>query len=204
MIKNIIFDFGAVLLPIDETKTWEAFEALGSAPELKDQKESFHAYEKGEITTDEFLKRIQPHFFRPHIFKGDLSRAWNAMLCHVLPPGRIEFLKKLKKDYRLFLLSNTNELHVKKIKQDNGPFLYKQFIRQFEQVYFSYEMGMRKPDAEIFEKLLSEHELEAAETFYIDDGAKHIQTARQLGIHTWHFKPEQHDIEDLNKKLKDL
>ncbi|WP_417609420.1 HAD family hydrolase [Owenweeksia hongkongensis] len=202
MIKNIIFDFGAVLIPIDESLTWSAFEKLGAKDELKNQQKIFQKYEKGEISTSEFLKKIQPFFFRK-IYPPELGNAWNAML-KTLPEERVNFLKRLKKNYRIFLLSNTNELHINHIKKEAGLFSYKQFISQFENVHYSYEMGMRKPDAEIFEKVLKDNNLVAEETFYIDDGKKHIKTAKSLGIETWHFKPEEDDINDLGKVLSKL
>lgn len=199
MIKNIIFDFGAVLIPIDETLTWESFEKAGALNELKDQSDTFQKFEKGELSKDQFLQNIQPYFFRK-VFLPDLANAWNGML-KPLPEERVSFLKKLKKDYRIFLLSNTNELHIQHIKDTAGPFLYKQFTRQFEKIYYSHEAGMRKPDKEIFELVLKENNLKPEETFYIDDGKKHIKTAKSMGIKTWHFDPDEDDINDLDKVL---
>lgn len=202
MIKNIIFDFGAVLIPIDESLTWSAFQELGAKDKLKDQQKVFQKYEKGEISTSEFLTSIQPFFFRK-IYPPQLASAWNALL-KPLPGERVNFLKRLKKNHKIFLLSNTNELHINHIKAEAGLFDYKQFISQFDHVYYSHEVGMRKPDAEIFEKVLKDNDLVAEETFYIDDGKKHIKTAKSLGIKTWHFKPEEDDINDLGKVLSKL
>mgnify|MGYP001255687937 CR=1 FL=1 len=101
MIKNIIFDFGAVLIPLDEHKTWESFRKLGALDSLKDQKKLFHKYETGGIETADFLKKLQPHFFRKKIFPGDLAKAWNAMLYTALPGEIIDSLKKWKRDYRI-------------------------------------------------------------------------------------------------------
>lgn len=201
MIKNIIFDFGGVLIPIDESSTKQSINDLGAKKELSEQIEIFHSVEKGLISSNEFLTKIQPFFFRK-IFKPELAKAWNAML-KPLPAERKNFLKRLKKDYRIFLLSNTNELHINHIKEVAGRFEYKQFYRQFEKVYYSHEVGMRKPDAEIFEMLLKENDLKAEETFYIEDGEKHIETAESLGIKTWHFNPEEDDINDLGKVLSE-
>ena len=202
MIKNIIFDFGGVLIPIDEALTHKAFSSLGSKKDLAEQRHIFNEIEKGEVSADEFLSKIQPFFFRK-IFKPELVNAYNAML-KPLPVERKNFLKRLKRDYRIFLLSNTNELHINHIKDVAGPFEYKQFYRQFEKVYYSHEVGMRKPDAEIFEMVLKENDLKAEETFYIEDGKKHIETAESLGIKTWHFNPEEDDINDLGKVLSEL
>ncbi len=202
MIRNIIFDFGAVLIPIDEKRSWDAFRLLGGRPELEDQLEIFRDFETGKIPTREFLHKIQP-FFKRRIFPSDLADAWNNTL-DPLPPAVVPFLKKLKKDYRLFLLSNTNELHIQRIREEAGPFLFNQFLKKFEKVYFSYEVGMRKPDKDIFERVLKENDLNAEETFYVDDGEGHIESARTLGIHTWHFKPREHKIAQLSEKLKNI
>lgn len=202
MIKNIIFDFGAVLIPIEEKRSWEAFKLLGAKPELEQQSETFEAFETGKLTSAEFIAKIQP-FFHRRIFPGDLADAWNKLL-DPLPQEIVPFLKKLKKDYRLFLLSNTNELHIQRIKDEAGPFHYGQFIRQFQKLYYSYEVGLRKPDKEIFEKVLKENDLDPEETFYVDDSNKHLKAAAKLGIHTWHFKPEKDSILDLKKKMEEL
>ncbi|HAD97574.1 MAG TPA: haloacid dehalogenase [Cryomorphaceae bacterium] len=201
MIKNIIFDFGAVLIPLDEHKTWESFRKLGALDSLKDQKKLFHKYETGGIETADFLKKLQPHFFRKKIFPGDLAKAWNAMLYTALPGEIIDSLKKWKRDYRLFLLSNTNDLHISEIKSVAGPYDYGMFVQQFEKVYYSYEIGKRKPSPDIFKMVLEDNDLEAEETFYVDDGKKNTSTAKKLGIHTWHFDPLEDSIHDLDKVL---
>ncbi|MGB0176765.1 MAG: HAD-IA family hydrolase, partial [Owenweeksia sp.] len=149
----------------------------------------------------EFLQQIQPHFFRKKIFPGDLAKAWNAMLYTRLPQEVIDQLKSWKKKYRLFLLSNTNDLHISEIKAAAGPFDYGIFIKQFEKVYYSYEMGERKPSPKIFNRVLEENELKAEETFYIDDGKKNTDAAKKLGIHTWHFDQHEDSILDLDKVL---
>ncbi len=202
MIKNIILDFGGVLIPIDESKTWNAFSELGANKELKDQTDIFQQYEIGKLSTDQFIKKIQPHFFRT-IFPGDLARAWNALL-QPLPKNITPLIKRLRKDYRVFLLSNTNELHISAIKQTAGPFEFTQFTKQFEKVYLSHQMGLRKPDPKIFEKVIEENDLIAGETFYVDDGKQHIESAEKLGIKTWHFNPEEDSIQNLDKVLSKL
>lgn len=200
MIKNIIFDFGGILIPLDESKTWDGFKALGANESLADDTKALYAYEKGEISTAQFLKAIKPHFFRKKVFARTLVKAWNAMLLEI-PEENIQLVKQLKHSYRIFMLSNTNELHIQGIKDQLGPFKYKQLYRQFEKVYYSYEVGMRKPDAEIFEKVLTDNELEPAECLYIEDGLKNIEAAKELGIQTWHFKPGTDAILDLDKVL---
>ena len=202
MIKNIIFDFGAVLLPIDEDRTWQALEDLGATGELRKQTRHFHAYETGKLTSRKFIEKTRPFFFRKKIFAGDLIKAWNAMLYHPLEEQKLELLKKLRrKGYRLFLLSNTNEMHIKAIRQTAGPFLYRRFTDQFDQVYYSHEIGMRKPEAALFKRVLSDHDLKAEESFFIDDKEENVKAAAKLKIRTWHFLPGEDDILDLPERL---
>lgn len=200
MIKNLIFDFGGVLLPISELKARKAFSELGAKESMIEDQTVLHQYEKGEISTKKFEKTIQAHLFRK-VFLDDIGVAWNALIDSEISSETISFLKSLKGKYRIFLLSNTNELHINAIKESSGIFTYSNFLRQFEKTYYSYEIGMRKPDAEIFEKVLQENDLEADETFYIDDAKQHVSSAEKLGIHTWHFEPELDDISDLDKVL---
>ncbi len=201
MIKNIIFDFGGVLIPLDESKTWAGLEALGASEELKDQKELFRKYETGKIETRDFLNEMKTHFFRKKIFAGDIATAWNAMLYTPLPGEVIDQLRKWRKKYRLFLLSNTNDLHISEIKKAAGPFDYKMFTSSFEKIYYSYEVNDRKPNASIFEKVLAENELKSEETFYIDDNKKNVKAAEKLGIKAWHLDPEENSILGLDKVL---
>lgn len=203
MIKNLIFDFGGVLIPISEHKTKLAFQELGASDELRNNMEIFHQYEKGEISTTEFEKGLQAFLFRK-VFLKDIGVAWNALIDTPLPENSVELLQKLKKKYRLFLLSNTNELHINAIKKEAGLFKYKQFTRQFEKIYYSFEVGMRKPDREIFDLVLEENDLKVEETFYIEDSNSHIQTAGEIGLKYWEFDPASDDINDLDKVLSKL
>lgn len=200
MIHTLVFDFGAVLLPLQENLSWKAFEALGAKDSLRKQTETFHLFETGTIDEKTFIERLQPHFFRK-IFRGDLISAWNAMLISPIQDEIIALLKQLKKEYKLLLLSNTNALHISNIKAQSGAFTYKQFTRQFEQVYYSHEVGQRKPDAAIFETLLKDHKLEAENGFYVDDKLENIEAGKALGFKTWHFDPESDTIHDLDKVL---
>jgi len=200
MVKNILFDFGAVLIPIDQSLTNEAFKELGANEDLINQNKIFHTYEKGEISTDEFLNKIRPFFFRK-IFKPDLAKAWNALLPEPIPDENIRLIQRLKKEYQLFLLSNTNELHINSIKETTGMFSYSKFIRQFDHVYYSYEMGMRKPNKNIFQKVIKNQKIKPEETLYVDDNKANIATGESLGFKTWHFDPEADSILQINKHL---
>lgn len=202
MAKHLLFDFGAVLIPIDTALSHKAFEQLGAKAELEDQNELFHQMEKGELCADAFLEKLRPFFFRKNIFKPDLAAAWNAMLQEAIPAEHIRLIQQLKKDHQVYLLSNTNNLHIQRIKALCGPFNYKQFTAQFNQVYYSHEMGLRKPDPAFFEAVLEKENIQAADCFFIDDREDNIEAAKALGMQCWHFDPEQDSLQDLKKRLR--
>lgn len=200
MIKNLIFDFGAVLIPIDESRSSEAFEKLGALPSLGEQQKLFRKIETGKISREAFLEELKGHFFRKKIFKADIAAAWNALCYHPIPEESLQFIKYLKsKGFRLFLLSNTNALHIEKIRQLSGPFIAKQFYNQFEKVYFSHEVKLRKPDKAIYELLLKENELDPAECFFTDDKKENVRAAAKLGLKTYQFNPESDRLQQLKK-----
>jgi len=184
-IKNIIFDLGGVILNIDYHLTMDAFRKLGMEEFFSQQQqtEMVDLYEKGFISSDEFRNQIKSHL--PADTKTDqIDRAWNIMLLD-LPIERIELLTQLKKKYRLFLLSNTNEIHIRAFSNYLWQtFGFDNLSHLFEKEYLSYQLGMRKPDKEIFEFVLDENGLKAEQTIFIDDSPQHIEGAKQTGIHT--------------------
>ena len=125
------------------------------------------------------------------INNNDIDNAWNAMLLD-FPKERLILLAELKKDYRLFLLSNTNEIHINtisKILENNYGF--KDLSHLFEKIYYSYKIGLRKPDIKIFQHVLNENGLIPEETLFIDDCATHIDGAKSLGINAYLLKDQE-------------
>ena len=120
----------------------------------------------------------------------DFINAWNAMLLEI-PSVRLEFIQKLKKNFKTYLLSNTNEIHIKKFEEDlSNTNELKDFQNCFDQIYYSSEIGMRKPDAECFLKVIQDHHLNAHETLFIDDTIQHVKGARKVGINAILLKKE--------------
>ena len=113
-----------------------------------------------------------------------------------------EFLQLLSKKFRLFLLSNTDAIHIDHFEQREGASFYGDFYQCFEKVYFSYEMGMRKPDAEIYTTLINRHELSPKRTLFVDDKKENTDVAKALGLHVWNLQVGKEDvIELLDKKI---
>lgn len=200
MIKNIILDFGDIFINLDKLATANAMQKFDFTEITPELNSLFENYEKGLVTTDYFLNTTQ-HLF-PKASEKDLINAWNAILLD-FPDYRLQFLEELSqnKKYRLFLLSNTNDLHIKFVKNQMGSDNYERFKSCFEVFYLSYEMKMRKPDTEIFEFVLKENALIAEETFFVDDTKENTDTAKLLGIKTWNLKVGEEDITALKTKL---
>ncbi|CAL2103139.1 Haloacid dehalogenase [Tenacibaculum sp. 190130A14a] len=195
MIKNIIFDYGDVFINLDKQATYKELAKLGVTEVTDEMMQQYYQYEMGLISTDEFVGFFHDKF---QISKENLIDAWNAILLD-FPLRRLAFIKELatSKKYRLFLLSNTNELHISWIQNDWGMELYNEFKSCFEQFYLSHEIKMRKPNADIFEFVLNENNLEASETIFIDDTAENTAAASELGIHVWNNDPEKEDVVNL-------
>jgi putative hydrolase of the HAD superfamily len=189
-IKNIIFDYGNVIFMIDFKRTQAAFEALGinNVEEFyahKGHHEIFDLFEKGEITAAQFRDGIRKVSGHPELTDQQIDDTWNSLLIGV-PAGNHELLLKLKDKYRLFLLSNINEIHLDYINN----YLKKEFNLNgnegfFEKIYYSHLVGKRKPNKDIFEQVLAENNLKKEETLFIDDSPQHLKTASDLGIQTY-------------------
>ena len=190
-IKNYIFDLGGVILRIDYNRVVRAFQQLGITNfgehySKAAQDQLFDAFEKGNITAAEF--RAQIHALSGiHIPDADFDNAWNAILID-LPSENIDYLKQLGAQHRLFLLSNTNEIH----ERGFNSLIMDAFGRPvldecFEKIYLSHHMHLRKPEAEIYRSILEENSLEPGETLFIDDSLQNIKGASETGLRVFHF-----------------
>jgi epoxide hydrolase-like predicted phosphatase len=201
-IKNIIFDWGGVITNLDFDAGINAFKKYGldnfiEQYNMQFQKDIYTKLETGLISADEFraeLRKIIP----VQITDNELDEAWSALLGE-LPKERWELLHKIKDDYRTYLLSNTNVIHVeryfRRLYEAYGIYGY---THLFEKTYFSYELKMRKPDIRIFEYVLKDSNLKPEETLLIDDYHENIESAGRLGIITFHLK-EPETILDIFK-----
>ena len=197
MIDTIIFDFGDIFINLDKQATIDGLQRLGLASWNKDLDRLNTSFEKGNISRDKFLLGIQKQI--PDSTIDEILTAWNAVLLD-FPLYRLEFLQLISQQYRLFLLSNTDAIHINHFEQRVGLSFYSDFYQCFEKVYFSYEMGLRKPDAEIFNTLIRQHELSPKHTLFVDDKKDNTDAAKALGIHIWNLQVGQEDVVDLFDK----
>jgi putative hydrolase of the HAD superfamily len=199
MIDTIIFDFGDIFINLDKRATIEGLERLGLSSWNEDLDRLNISFEKGQISRDAFLLGIQKQI--PNATIDEILMAWNAVLLD-FPLYRLEFLQLLSKKFRLFLLSNTDAIHIDHFEQREGASFYGDFYQCFEKVYFSYEMGMRKPDAEIYTTLINRHELSPKRTLFVDDKKDNTDAAKALGLHVWNLQVGKEDvIALLDKKI---
>jgi glucose-1-phosphatase len=200
-IKNIIFDLGGVIINIDYNLTAKAFEQMGISNfeqlfSQAKQSDLFDLYEKGKISSAEFREAIKK-IIGSNYTDELIDKAWNALLLDI-PPQRLQLLENVKSKYNTYLLSNTNDIHIETfnvyLKQ---TFDIPNLQAFFHKLYLSYKVGMRKPDAEIFELVLSENNLNPAETLFIDDSIQHIESAKKLGVQTHWLQVTKQSILDL-------
>ncbi|TDE16368.1 HAD family hydrolase [Dyadobacter psychrotolerans] len=192
-IKNIIFDLGDVILNIDVPVASLSFAKLSGREQqeiisLFKEKDLFRQFETGTLDEKGFRDYIRELLVFPDWTDEMIDVAWNSLLLD-LPPERVELLKKLRENHRLFLLSNTSSIHITQVNKIlEAATGIEKLDDLFEKVYYSYEMGLMKPDPAIYLQVLSEQGLEAEETLFLDDNVDNISAASKLGIDTIHVQ----------------
>lgn len=191
-IKNIIFDLGGVIINIDYHLTIDAFKKIGfddfeSVFSQAQQLGVFDLLDKGLVSHEDFRSYIR-NLSSKTLTNNQIDDAWNAMLLD-FPIERLKLLEKIKKQYRTFLLSNTNQIHCDVYTKDlQNTYGVNDLSHFFEKVYLSHEIHMRKPDSEAFMLILNENNLKPEETLFIDDTEQHIEGAKKVGIITHYLR----------------
>lgn len=196
-IKNIIFDYGGVFLLLDEEKTYEAFRKLGLLFISAQLAASNNDFQRGRISRELFLENLKRELPYP-TSSEQIIEAWCAMLGGI-PKERIALLKELKKKYRLFLLSNTDDIHIERVSQTVPE--ADEFLSQFEKTYYSQNTGYRKPEREIFEMVIRENGLNPSETLFVDDVKENAEAAANVGLHYHWLDLSKETVLDIEKVL---
>ncbi len=200
MIENIVFDFGDIFIDLDKEATGRALRELGLEAFPPGMMELFLQYEKGAVSTVEFLEGME--VFLPGTPQEEIVMGWNSIL-REFPDHRLDFIRNFSatREQRLFLLSNTNELHIEYVRKQMGLTKFNTFRDAFEGFYLSYEMGMRKPDEEIFEFVGAQMGLLPDKTLFIDDTEENTRAAGRLGWQTWHLRVGREEITELPSRF---
>lgn len=199
--EAIVFDLGGVILNIDYHITRKAFEKLGvrNFDEMYSQSGAdmlFRELETGKISEENFYTEMNK-CTGLQLSPAEINQAWNAMLLDFREDS-LQFLDLLKKKYKLFLLSNTNHIHIKEFnKIYTGKKREKPFIDFFDKAYFSCEIGLRKPDAACYEWVLKEERLVPEQTIFVDDSIQNVEAAKLAGMQAVLLQPGKY-IEDLD------
>lgn len=202
-LKNLIFDLGDVIIPIDLSAPIRNFATLANLPEdevraLWQQHKFINHYETGLIDDDAFRNHVRQLLNQrtessdtdaPESWADEvIDTAWNTVLLD-LPVERIERIRTLQGHYRLFLLSNTSPIHIRQVNRVLIEIGQPTLEELFERVFYSYEVRMAKPSPDIYRHVLTEAGIQADETAFFDDNEANIRAAAALGIRAVHVQP---------------
>lgn len=193
-VRNVIFDFGGVLFEIDYHAPVREFKKIGfeNFDEIYTQASQsllFDKAETGKISNEDFYNEI--HAYCKGASHQQVVDAWNSILLHLMPE-KVEIVAKTKQLGKgVYLLSNTNAIHVaefeKMIDQTYGLSKFKSY---FDKVYYSNEIGIKKPYPETFLQVCEWNGLVPAETLFIDDSLQHVEGAKKAGLQVAHLKSD--------------
>ncbi|MCL5127064.1 HAD family phosphatase [Algibacter sp. L4_22] len=190
-IKNIIFDLGGVILNLNVPKAIAELETIGITDIVNKtghhyEYSFFYDFEIGKISEDEYLEALFNLSNETPSYE-QIRTAWNAMILDI-PKERIAYIESLRSKYNVYLLSNTNAIHQKKFLDEYEAANGSKFNDLFKKAYYSHEVGIRKPDENIFSFVLNDSKLNAEESIFIDDSIDNIKAAESLGIQTFYIK----------------
>lgn len=184
-IQAVIFDLGGVIIDLSLDRTLTAFATLTGASKADIQNAHgsnpvFMAYEKGEVSDQEFRDSIRK-LFSVQATDTEIDHCWNAMLVD-LPVSTLSMLEKLKKHFRIFVLSNTNTIHINYV---NEIMLQGKVLDSwFHKAYYSHLLRMRKPELKIYQHVLEQNRLIPNQTIFLDDNPDNLKAANSLYIQT--------------------
>lgn len=191
--KAVIFDFGNVIINIELQRIYNTFAKFTSKTPTYIEKrleedQIFRRYESGQFNDEEFREVIRQTLGFP-LSDKEIDTSWNAILLDI-PTDRIELIKKIRQKFPIYLLSNTNNIHI----EASNLYLKKQHSIEnldslFDKVFLSYKMGMWKPDVEIYHSVLKQINLQAHEALFLDDNLKNIESAKAIGMQTILVEP---------------
>lgn len=192
--EAIIFDFGNVIIDIDFELVFKGFaESSGKSVEAvkkrMEDSQVFRRYESGFFENPEFREVIRQTIGFP-FNDAEIDRIWNSMLLHI-PPNRIELIRYLNTKYPVYLLSNTNPLHIHWCNEYlKEKFAINSVHELFKKVFLSYEIELWKPDELIYKHVLNEINLSAKDVIFFDDNMANIEAARNVGIQSVQITPK--------------
>ena len=160
-----------------------------------DQKMLFDEYEKGEVSSDYFISQIET-LAKPGVEKNKIIKACNALIGE-FPQEKLAFIDKIQSKIPCYLLSNTNEIHLKKVHDSSNS----DFELLFQECYYSHIIGKRKPEAATFKWVVNQIGLKSSDILFIDDSPQHIKGAKDIGLQTVHYKNKE-DLFSIENRIR--
>ncbi|MBQ1187362.1 MAG: HAD family phosphatase [Clostridia bacterium] len=197
MYKNIIFDYGQVIISFDPyymtsvyTKDEQDVKLLC---DVVFDRLYWDKLDSGSISDDEVKAAIKTRI--PERLYETADKIYdNWYYNNPLIAKTAELIKSLKADgAKLYLLSNISRGFAEnyhKIPRVN------EVLALFDGLEFSAVVGLRKPNKEIFEYVLNKYSLKAEECVFIDDNEKNLAGAKKAGINTIHFTGDHKKLEE--------
>lgn len=199
-IKVVVFDAGKVIFDYDLSKFINAYAKkipgnsdIDISKEILEYSHIAKAYEQGNISSLDFYQELKKktHYTGSY---NEFSVIWNNIFKPI--EGTIEIIALLaRKNYKLGMLSNTNELHITYLREQ-----YPDLFALFYKLHLSYEMGMRKPNDDIYEEIINYYDIDPSEMFFTDDLEQNVSAALAKGIKAYQFISPSKLIEDLKKE----
>lgn len=193
-IRNIIFDLGKVILNLDFDASIQAFRELGLNSNVLNRQQVyadpiFYQLEIGSASPEKFRERVREIIDNPTANDQQIDDAWCAMIGDV-PEKRVKVLKRLETSYRVFLFSNTNEIHISRMHTEFEKRYGFSFPKLFEKDFYSHTIHERKPDLVSFKKVIKLAGINPEETLFIDDLEKNSIAAKEAGLKVFWLKDD--------------
>lgn len=186
MIRNLMFDLGGIILPLNREEAFRRFREFGIDTErymgIYGQREFFRDMEAGDISVEDFLSQLAAATGRETVTYEEAAWLWQGY-CMPVPVGRLHTLQHLRKKYHVCLLSNTSPFVMDLMESPSFSEEGQPLSHYFDTVFVSYRMHAYKPDPQIFLQALQSDDMRADETLFIDDSQRNIAAAEALGIH---------------------
>ncbi|MDR1593619.1 MAG: HAD family phosphatase [Prevotellaceae bacterium] len=203
-IKNIVFDFGGVIVELNRPAAVKKFKELGigNIEELLDpyrQKGIFRFLEEGSISREDFYKEIRK-ITGKNIAEKDIDQGFHDFLMPV-DQKKLDYILELSKKYKVLLLSNTNDITMSWARSEKFSPAGKPINYYFNELYLSYQLGCMKPDLVIFRMINKLAGIDPVETLFIDDSEANIAAGKTMGFKTFLFGKEN-SFEEIEDKIE--
>ena len=184
--ETIIFDLGEVIIDLDSKRVIDQFQKYSdkSAEDiirLISKSQDLIDYEVGKMTDVEFCQVVN-ELLSIELSQASFEAIWNSFL-GIIKLDKLHLMLALKEKFNVLILSNTNAIHQSAFDRRVGEHIpSKTMADMVHTAYYSHELGLRKPDPHIYQKVIDLQNLNPAKTIFFDDRLENITAAQASGI----------------------